>query len=339
MNNLETNVLPSLNESIIVHYGCSEFNNPVHKVFWIGAINHTSKKEYFFSNGEEVSIIDKFNEFILANKNKTFIHWSMNSPKFGFQAIQNRYLELTNRTIHLSPLNEIDLSEYLKTKYGIDYIDRVGGRLDNLATLNSFSGKKSQIEVINRNDASDRLELIFSIVQAELQGKLKIASFQELNIKDSFKPELNNTNETEAEDELIESKLSKKIKTHFTFLLGNCPRKGRPILTNEDDFNKLIEWTTHFYENNFEVPKISEPIKFVNTNKYITQLAFQILFVELRKSDFHSQRTYAKTIFNLWESSFLDYKSDNENNFWKVKKKNADGIDYDTEVKKLMLID
>jgi len=139
--------------------------------------------------------------------------------------------------------------------------------------------------------------------------------------------------------ELDENNLSEKIKKHFGFLLRNCPRKGKPILSNENDFNKLIEWTTYFYEHNFEVPEISNPINSVNTNKYITQLAFHILFDELRKAGFHNQRTKAKTLFNLWESSFLDYKGDKESNFWKVKKKNDNGNDYDIEVKKLMLID
>ena len=139
--------------------------------------------------------------------------------------------------------------------------------------------------------------------------------------------------------EIHETELSEKIKKHFNFLLGNCPRKGKPILSNENDFNNLINWTKHFFENDFEVPEITNPIKTVNTNFYITQLAFQILFNELRKANFHSQRTTAKTLFNLWENSFLDYKGYKESNFWKVKKKKELGIDYDTEVKKLMLID
>jgi len=299
MNNLETNVLPSLNESIIVHYGCSEFNNPVHKVFWIGAINQTSKKEYFFSNGEEVSIIDKFNEFILANKNKTFIHWSMNSPKFGFQAIQNRYLELTNQTIHLSPLNEIDLSEYLKTKYGIDYIDRVGGRLDNLATLNSFSGKKSQIEVINRNDASDRLELIFSIVQAELQGKLKIASFQELNIKDSFKPNLNKQNEPKTFNEMFE----------YPDLVSKCvnilKQVEPPIINNKDEFNlgsrskgSIVAWISALKIKGIIKARLSDSIIAKHLNSKFKGLELGKDGRTLRNPRTTAYNNYYKTILN-----------------------------------------
>src|SRR5690606_17766952 len=84
-----------------------------------------------------------------------------------------RYFELTNIEIDLKPKYEIDLSEYLKNKYGINYIERQNGRLNNLAKLNGFSGIQSDVEVVNMNDATNRLELIFSIVQAEIQGNLK----------------------------------------------------------------------------------------------------------------------------------------------------------------------
>jgi len=100
----------------------------------------------------------------------------MNSPKFGFTAIKNRYFKLTNKEIHFDLKNVLDLSEYLKEKYTINYIERQNGRLNNLAILNGFSGIQSEIEVINTNDASNRLELIFSIVQAEIQGNLKTKS-------------------------------------------------------------------------------------------------------------------------------------------------------------------
>jgi len=130
-----------------------------------------------------------------------------------------------------------------------------------------------------------------------------------------------------------ETELSEKIKEHFAFFLGNCPRRGIPILSSENDFNRLIEWTTYFYENNFEVPNIDAPIQNINTNNYYTQLAFVYLFDQLRKLGFHSQRTRAKTIFNLWEKSFQDYSGYSEKNFWKVNQEKGN------EVKKLMHID
>ncbi|MBZ9650623.1 hypothetical protein [Psychroflexus montanilacus] len=130
--------------------------------------------------------------------------------------------------------------------------------------------------------------------------------------------------------------LADKIETYFTFFLDDCHQKGKPILDNEEDFRNLLRWTTYFFEHNFTVPVISKPIRKVKTNKYITQLAFQILFDELRKDGFHNRTAKHQKLFTLWESIFLDYKGYKEDNFWKVKKKNENGEDYDVRVRKLM---
>ena len=168
------NQLPPLVDSVIIHYGCTKFENKEHKVHWIGAISHDPGKKYFFKHNDEVKMIEELRDYMLKNKDKTFIHWSMNKPNFGFMALERRYLELAKKEIKLSPALAIDLSEYLKIKYGINYIDRENGRLNNLAKLNSFSGFQVEVEVKDLNQASDRLELIFSITQAEGQESLII---------------------------------------------------------------------------------------------------------------------------------------------------------------------
>lgn len=189
-NKKDLKYLPQLQNSVIVHYGCSDFKSNEHKIFWIGAISHTPNKTYFFENRNEVELIEKFYKYVQDNKEKNFIHWSMNSPKFGFRAIENRYFELANDSINFGIKNEIDLSEYLKNKYGINYIERQNGRLNNLAKLNGFSGIQSDVEVININDATNRLELIFSIVQAEIQRNLKTNTTLPPQQTEKQKPEL-----------------------------------------------------------------------------------------------------------------------------------------------------
>lgn len=172
------NQLPPLVDSVIIHYGCTKFENKEHKVHWIGAISHDPGKKYFFKHNDEVKMIEELRDYMLKNKDKMFVHWSMNKPNFGFMALERRYHELAKKEIKLSPALEIDLSEYLKIKYGINYIDRENGRLNNLAKLNSFSGFQVEVEVKDLNQASDRLELIFSITQAEGQGRLIIDSLE-----------------------------------------------------------------------------------------------------------------------------------------------------------------
>jgi hypothetical protein len=116
-------------------------------------------------------VIKSFSEFVEENASKVFIHWSMNSPKFGFNRIAQRYSQLRGEEIIIAPNKMLDLSEYLKETHGTDYISRDGGRLDNLAKLNTFSGIKTQA-IVNPKMGIDRLELIYSIYQTESQGKL-----------------------------------------------------------------------------------------------------------------------------------------------------------------------
>ena len=168
--------LPNRQNTVVVHYGCADFNKPIRTIFWIGAIYYDNQvKKYFFESGSEKSIIEEFKNFLVDHQDKTFVHWSMNSPSFGFNPIQHRYKELTGKSISVTPRLQIDLSEYLKEKYGIEYISRQGGRLNNLAKLNGFSGIKLDLEVKTQHEGTQRLELTFSIYQAEIQGLLKIS--------------------------------------------------------------------------------------------------------------------------------------------------------------------
>lgn len=168
--------LPNKENVIITHYGCEDFNNHSNIVFWLGAIYfEKGKKKYFYASDNEKDNIKEYLNFIKKNKNKQILHWSMNTPKFGFMALKCRYEELTDQKINLHNINDIDLSEYMKEKYGVNYVER-DGRLNNLAILNGFSGVSKKIEVKSRNNAADRLELLFSIYQADQQGCLKVNS-------------------------------------------------------------------------------------------------------------------------------------------------------------------
>jgi hypothetical protein len=119
--------------------------------------------------------------------------------------------------------------------------------------------------------------------------------------------------------------LEEKIALHFNFFSGNCPRNHKQIL-KDTDFNKLIEWTVIYFENNFTVPKIEDPISIVNTNKTFVQLAFRYLFKEI-----HRNSNYPSSLFDFYKSVFKKYSTDKEDNFFAAR--NND------EVKKLMNID
>ena len=98
----------------------------------------------------------------------------MNTIKFGFIPIERRYEYLTNSSINCLSIPKMDLSEFLKNKYGTNYIEKDGSRLNHLAKLNGFTGFSKQTEVKTISDASDRLELLFSIIETEINGTLKV---------------------------------------------------------------------------------------------------------------------------------------------------------------------
>lgn len=173
--------LPDYNKIAIIHYGCPSFNTNDDTIYWIGIIHYQNgEKTYKLWEGEEANILREYAKFLTQNSDKIYIHWSMNSPKFGFHVFKQKAEEIELK-YPVEPIEKIDLSEYLKTKYGNKYVHRSGGRLNNLAVLNGFTGRKSKIEIKSRNDASDRLELLFSIIQAEKQSSLIVDKENILN--------------------------------------------------------------------------------------------------------------------------------------------------------------
>jgi hypothetical protein len=154
--------LPPKETVIITHYGCADFEKPEHEIFYIGAIYfENGSKKYFYKDGEtETENIQAYFDFLAANRDKIVIHWSMNKPAFGFSRIKERYTKLTGKTIEYTINKDLDLSEFLKEKYGVDYINRDKSRLNHLAILNNFSGFRKEKEVSKRIDGSNRLELI-----------------------------------------------------------------------------------------------------------------------------------------------------------------------------------
>ena len=119
--------------------------------------------------------------------------------------------------------------------------------------------------------------------------------------------------------------LRQKIEKHFEFFSGQCPRKHKTILS-DNDFKKLIDWTVSYYSNDFQSPHISQPIRTVNTNRTYVQLAFRYLLKEL-----YPGTTFPPSLFDFYRAAFLPYSADRRENFQRVKHNDA--------VKKLMKID
>ena len=226
-----------------------------------------------------------------------------------------------------------------------DFLNSINLDLDK---LNAFEKEAEQLykdDIINiyygsyNSDYKNQIEFIrikkgyykkYTLQDVQQQAnKTVILYAKHIYLKDILEKELNKTlppqQRIKEKPDLNETGLSEKIKKHFNFFQSNCPRKHKQIL-KEEDFNKLIQWTIQYFENEFKVPKISDPIKVVNTNKTFVQLAFKYLFKELHKSS-----PYPNTLFEFYRNAFKPFSEDKKSNFEAVK--NND------EVKKLMLLD
>src|SRR5690554_4116723 len=310
---VNNNELLEYNKVFFVHYQCDDFNEG-EKIAALCIHSNGRAKEYSGDEAENIKeYANKVNE--LLNEGLFLVHWNQDRPYYGTDHIQKRYYDLTGKNLELEYNNGINLAEWLIFKYGQHYISHP--RLDNLAKLNEFQGIR-EMEVGQRLFATNRLMLLTKIYFNALNETLKT---EVAPILKALPPQQNEKPKPEPK----ETELSERIKKHFGFFNRNCPRKHKQIL-NDTDFEKLTEWTICYFENDFKVPEISEPIKVVNTNKTFVQLAFKYLFKELHKSS-----PYPETLFDFYQSAFNPYSEDKKSNFEAVKN--------NSEVKKLMQID
>jgi hypothetical protein len=115
------------------------------------------------------------------------------------------------------------------------------------------------------------------------------------------------------QNDLTENPLREKIEIAFDFMRCNDPRKHKLILI-ETDFDKLINWVHFYFDNNFQLPKIDEPIKNINTSKGNVVYTFIKLF-----KDEYPSNTKPNSLFELIKNCFYDYRNDNIDNYKKQK--------------------
>lgn len=109
------------------------------------------------------------------------------------------------------------------------------------------------------------------------------------------------------------STVSNDIESAFSFMKQNDPRKHKRIIS-DDDFDSLMKWITYYFENNFTIPEIDNPIKVINTNKGYVVYTFIKIFKEL-----HPTKTRPDSLFELIKLCFYDYRNDNISNYKKQK--------------------
>ena len=85
----------------------------------------------------ERALLDKFYQFLMANRSMRFVHWNMRDATYGFQAIEHRYRLLGGEPVTIAETQKLDLAKLFVDIYGPGY---GGGQpRQTLAKLNHLS--------------------------------------------------------------------------------------------------------------------------------------------------------------------------------------------------------
>lgn len=288
------------------------------------------KKEIRFTDG--ISINKIFNEYLKLNNNPLDVD---EFPVFLIHQLQTlwlfkKYVKNDHNPFIIARIYkeqyEKNKSIYLNSNIDTDQTDFINSELSKceaiILELKKPIYNNNGLGNIENEPTDFKKRLLFSIDKRKKFLKNILNSLEtKMPINEELPPQQTDVQKPE----LTETELSEKISKHFGFFKGNCPRKHKQILKDED-FDRLIEWTNYYFENEFKVPEISEPITVVNTNKTYVQLAFKYLFKELHKAN-----TYPASLFDFYKSAFTPYSED--------KKEVLDKVKNNSVVKKLMKID
>lgn len=165
--------LPELSNVFFTHYQCQDFHEG-NAIYNMHIFAGGKAREY--GDCDEATLIRQFCTRVteLQECGLIAVHWSQNRPYYGPDHIVKRYYELTGEKICLEYENDINLSDWLKERFGEDYLPN-GGRLDMLAQLNQLHGS-CEAEEGSRIFASNRLLLIKNIYSKVRQNKLVICN-------------------------------------------------------------------------------------------------------------------------------------------------------------------
>jgi len=131
-------------------------------------------------------------------------------------------------------------------------------------------------------------------------------SIKNLNPRDFFKLNLKEENK---------ESIGETVKQHFSFTLEVCPRKNKGQILSDQDFQKLVDIVSYFFENDYRLPEIKETIKSVNTTKQNIFYSFIHIFNKLKKEG----QNRPDNLFELIKLLFEPYKADKISNIKKTK--------------------
>lgn len=114
----------------------------------------------------------------------------------------------------------------------------------------------------------------------------------------------------------VNEQIREIVNQQFSYTLKTCPRKNKGQILSEQDYEKLVDAVSYFFENDYKLPEIKEPIKTVNTTKQNIVYSFIELYGKLKKAG----QKRPNSLFELIKLLFEPYKNDDISNMRKTKK-------------------
>ena len=239
------------NEKVFfIHYQCDDFRNG-RKIHSLSVL--VNGKEIQFSLPNEAENIknycDKVSE--LQSEGLRSIHWGQSKHHYGEAHIKNRYKELTGKSISLTYKEDINLSAWLKDRYGERYIGH--SRLDNLALLNKFN-TVDQLKKDSLTYASDRVKLIskiyFNIQRGTLRTlkPLQLQSSKPDEVKKELHTKIFNRNAFLVWEYMFdEFEINKGVKKRTDVKFMYEIMKKESLIHNTVNQKVFLEWITETY--------------------------------------------------------------------------------------------
>ncbi|SFS63002.1 hypothetical protein [Lutibacter maritimus] len=176
------------------------------------------------------------------------------------------------------------------------------------ALNNEYVKLKDPINIITPSKKISKKELILKkskleYLKSEAERASKVSSIDELDEIAAIE-----TNPLKSQNSQLNNSTTIKIAVQnaFKFTLEINKTKEKQILS-EEDYSRLVEWVTYFFENDYKVPYIDSPITELNIGITYIRFAFKELIDSL-----HSKKSRPKTFYELVSKCFSALSNDTE---------------------------
>lgn len=239
-----------LNEGIVaVHYACESIITPKDHppevasvaIFDLGTrdvigFNRTDAPKGVAPEDIEIDLLRRFFARLGSFQDSLVIHWNMNRPEYGFDALAARLRYLTESTGNVTiPTRRLDVDDLLVDQFGDDYAPH--GRLLSMANINNLDTRSALAgkDEANRFESSD-----WSALSRSCAGKAKI-------VGEIFLKLINGTIKTASSPGIVgfagsrldAAKIIKQIAEQFVIVqrsLRKHPR-GKPTIEFKDEWD------------------------------------------------------------------------------------------------------